>query len=368
MFILNYIQFTGLLFAISLRWPWPESVMTSAAWISAFNMDIWFISFVYSSGWYKAAFKLETKSSLMPLKYWHLMLAWAIVIVTLVIVFVVIFVNIWPRHRGLLKRIYVSIIQAFAIPLCTCFARVWQCNVEMNMDVENSENCWKGPHVAFYCVPSLMVFLIFMVIVPYILISRSYQTIHSSSEYRHEQALKQIELEKASNVSEPPMHIYLVATLRRKGRFFKGSFIFVFTLFSVFYASLFENTYGQALAVTIFLWLLSVILIILRPFRVTIFNVYAFISYLILAGLGITGCMLTSGTSSVWLTPTYLEAIITVSFVLWLLLTLVIFIYIFVKLCFAKKFKDSMWPSMILGENSLRFLESVRLATKCLSK
>ncbi|CAD5124369.1 DgyrCDS12661 [Dimorphilus gyrociliatus] len=217
------------------------------------------------------------------------------------LVFVVVFVKIWPKHRGLLKRIYVSLTQIVALPLCTCFARVWQCNEELNMEVENIENCWKGPHVAFYCVPSLVIFLVFMVIVPYVLISRAYITIHSSSEHRHEQTLQQVELEKASNVNEPPMHFYLVGALRRK------------------------------------------------------------------AGLGITGCMLTSGTSTVWLTPTYLHAIITVCFVIWLLVTLGVFAYIIIKLCLANRFKDPMWPTMKLDENSMRFLESVRLATKCLN-
>lgn len=103
--------------SLSLRWPWPETWVKSMRWIFAINLDVWEIAKVNSNSTYKSVQEYLTDSELMPFDYWHVLVAWGVLLLILISLYAITYcVLIRMDHPYLMVKI-AHIQRAFIITM-----------------------------------------------------------------------------------------------------------------------------------------------------------------------------------------------------------------------------------------------------------
>ncbi|CAH1772877.1 unnamed protein product, partial [Owenia fusiformis] len=357
--VLEYIQIYALLHAMSLRWPWPEGWIKSMNFIFFVNVDIWEFMKVHTNGTYKNVQSHYTESDTVPVNYWFILLAWGIVMFLLIGIFVIIYIILLCKrnpmlliHISRMQRVYVIIFQVLALPFCIACARVFHCNGDGFVDVDNSLQCFGSTHWA-YISPALAAFLVYLIAFPYWLIKKTNAEVLMDNSDSHEGylQLKETEYVQGLDNTYEINNFHIFSSFKRKGVHMRAAVHVLKLVQVVWYAALFQHILAMAALVNVFLIAMLLTFIIMRPFRVGCFNIILGITYLCLMANSLLGTMLTSfdafSVRSPWLTPTYMTYMLIAINVVWLISVIVFIIYLVVRhFGGCRKYLQPLWPSI----------------------
>ncbi|XP_046561288.1 LOW QUALITY PROTEIN: uncharacterized protein LOC124270288 [Haliotis rubra] len=313
--ILEMLQILALVQVMSLRWVWPKIWINYTYFLFIFNVDIWELVKV-SSGVFHGVQDYFTPSSFVPFSYNYIVLGWGLFLLCLIGGFVGTYAVLRYRKRPYLlvhvarmERAGIIIAQVIAIPLGVAIAKLFQCtNIFAKVDPLNDLTCFSGLHWAYVAL-AIFVIIGFYFLVPARMIYRTRQEILAGTPQHHETYLQLKEMEYMSGLDVlwivKGFHIF--SSFRLRSAYFRPFLhFFKFVLLSI-YAAAVQNIFAQALATTGTLFVLLLAVTIIRPFRITSFNVFFVVGYLCLLGDCIMGSCLASVPPSEVLSPWLVE-------------------------------------------------------------
>jgi hypothetical protein len=359
--ILWSLQLFCVVQSLGLRWPYPEDFLHSTKYVFFFNLDVWDYMKLTANGTYTSLQHYYTPTTLIPFKYWYILIGWAALIFLLFVLYLIALRVLYYKRNPFmlvqiaqLQRAYVIIVQVLSLPFGTALARLFHCNNAGLVDVDNSMQCWGGTHWALL-IPAITLGLILYITFPAWLIFRTRSELLNMTTDRHEGylQLKETEYVKGLDVQWTIAHFHIFSSFKKYGSYFRASIQLVHLLILVSFASFFNHLFAGALLVDLVLFCMMLAFIIVRPFRVVAFNVYIIFSFFLLTLDGMMGVLATSFDSytlqTVWLTPYYLNIVLLVINCAWLAVTLVFLVFILMRHlgCCTVCFDDApMWPSM----------------------
>ncbi|KAJ8305938.1 hypothetical protein KUTeg_016483 [Tegillarca granosa] len=363
--ILEYFQILALIQSMSLRWVWPEEYLSVAFPVFLFNLDFWEFMKVFSPGSYKSVQGYYTPSSIVPMDFSYLAIAWLVLILVLVAVFIFVYALLYfmdhPQflsHFARLRKSYFFIIQVLTLPFGTFMAHTFHCNNNKKVDVMNDLTCFAGLHwlyLTFGIVVSLVIFIIFPV---YIIYSTRQEALGSCSEH-HESflLLKEMEYKVGLNKFWLIGDIHLFSSYTYWGMYYRAVTQWIKLVLVIIMTAGFHDYFGQAVAVTVFLFFFFALFLILRPFRLTIFNVVLMLSFVALGSLALMGAMATTYNSytlaSPWLLPQYSKWILFGINMAFITCALFFIIYLLLRQCLYhyQCVKFPIWPTFSTSRN-----------------
>lgn len=353
--LVEIFQVLALVQSMSMRWTFPENWLKYTSFIFLINLDIWDFSKMLS-GKYKSIQSYFMPSTDVPIDYRYLLGAWLTVFVILVVVYIVVYAVLnYKKHPYLmvkiakLQRIYLVVFQLLALPLGVLVARIVHCNGDGKVDAINDLTCFGGLHWA-YLGPSL-----FIVLFNYALLSgwMFYRIKHESvgiTAEKHEGYLQLREMEYMLGLDVTWMlHGFaMFSSFKKIGAYFRPvMFLLKFCLVSL-YAGLFNYINIEAIAMTAILFLMALTFIIIRPFRVTCFNVMLILGYILLSSSSLMGTLMTATStfnlSNPWLLPENLIWVLLAINGLLLVFSIIFVIYLICSTS-CSRCRKMLWPS-----------------------
>ena len=366
--ILYFLQMLALMMAMALRWPWPSSWLSNNKFVFLFNLDIWEFLKLYEDDVYVSAQGDFVLSDSVGISYWLILLIWALFLFIALVAYIITYAIIaWVKHPHLfmqhasLKRAYIIIAQVIAIPLGVAMAKVFHCNDNNRVDVHNDIKCFESTHWA-YLVPVFAVAVLFYIIFPVWLILKTKSEMLSMSSDRHEGylQLKEAEYVHGLDVLWAVGGFHVFSSFKKRGAHYRAAMHVVTAVILVFYAALPHHMFAQALLINLILFCAWVAFIVIRPYRVTSFNVMLILTFLCLNCNCMMGCLVSNTSSTtvrnVWLTPDYLKVILWIINIGWLVCVVLFVLYLILRHCGCWRCccREPLWPSMT--SNSMKTL------------
>ncbi|XP_064617152.1 uncharacterized protein LOC135481242 [Liolophura sinensis] len=360
--IIEILQFLAIVQSMALRWAWPESFLSATNFIFLFNLDIWDFLKVHTAGAYKHIQGYHVPSDSMPAYYFSLILGWSIILIVAVVVYVATYTRL--RHRkhpfmmvriARLQHVYIVMIQLFTLPVGVVAGRVFHCTDQNLVDIDNSITCSSGHHwiimttaIAFF----VCVFLPFPIWLIYKTLQEIYVLWISRRKHEATLQLKEIQYRQGLNLTWVVKSYHIFASFAR-GSVHYRAVMHLFKLSVILVFSLAHNSiWTQAgLCLGIFS-LMSLLLCLFRPFRVTSLNVLMVYCYLSLLGMSLYGTVMTSVSptqvGSPWMLYPYNVWLLGVLTGLVALAILFFVVYAFTReiICYKHCCKEHMWPTL----------------------
>lgn len=359
MLFLQYLQLLALLQSLALRWTWPLQWLRHTNFLFLFNLDVWEFSKIQSNGTYESAQGHYTPSVHMPLSYWHILAAWAGLLGLGVLVYLLVYTVIRSRkrirmrmHLAMLQRIYVTALQVLAIPLGVTLGRIFHCTDKGLVDVDNEMRCYEGIHWAYVGV-ALCAAVLF-VLFPVWMIQKTKSEMLNMSTERHEAylQLKETEYIQGLDVLYIIGSFYLFSSFKKSAAYMRPTVFYFVLALCILFAGLYNHVSAQAVSLNCCLFIILLSVILMRPYRVTSFNVVLIISYLCLNANCLLGCLVTTFNvytlKSPYLTRSYVLIELAVINGFWLLCFLGFVIYLVTRTygCWSSCCKGPLWPAM----------------------
>lgn len=409
---LEYLQFLAVLQSMGLRWPWPVAWLDAMPGIFLLNADVWEFSKFLKNGTFKEIQDYNVPSSTMPLSYWTLAVAWAVISGVLVLAYCIAYFVLAARshpflmvQHAKLQRAAVIVLQILAIPLWSCFAKVFHCVPETSstsvttsttpvtvtngsfMDVSNAVQCYAdGTHLS-YVVLTIVLGSTYFIAFPTWLIRKARPEIIFVESKGHEAylQLKEAEYLQGLDVQYVTANYHIFSSFRLPGAHTRAVLHLLKFVFLILYAALHSNSYYQGVLVTVLLFLMFLLSLILRPYRLPAFNALLAVSYGCLTLSALLGVLRSAfsiySIQSVWLTPTYMTGMLVAINGLWLAVAAIVLLYIALRsrcrahCCVAK---EPLWPTLMspramehLPELTQKFMRSIltarQVAERCMS-
>ncbi|XP_064625710.1 uncharacterized protein LOC135486661 [Lineus longissimus] len=358
--ILEALQFFALIQSLSFRWAWPVDWLNSFSFLFAFNLDIWEMVKISTNGTYKSVKFYNTPSGAVPLEYWQMVLMWSLICALGGIAFIAAYSTMRKKKSSymliqiaVLQKVYVIAIQVTAIPVGVMVGKLFHCADSGMVDVSNDLYCFQGAHWA-YLFPSILFLLAFYILFPVWLIKTTKKETLGLKHDSHEGYLQLKETEYLQGMDM----IYIVAnyhvfsSFRKSGTHYRAFVHILKFVVVIFYALLFQYVNIQAVVLTLIFFFMFLACVLIRPFRVQIFNTMLILNYFMLCANSLIGAMIASFNSynvqSVWFTPDYSFYVLIFIQGLWFLLTLIFLLYITLRhfmLCVCVK--RPLWPSIM---------------------
>ncbi|XP_071119124.1 uncharacterized protein [Haliotis cracherodii] len=309
--LLEMLQILALIQAMSLRWVWSKTWINYTYFLFIFNLDIWELVKV-SSGAFYGVQDYFTPSSFLPFSYNYIVLGWVLLLLCLIGIFVGTYAILRYRKRPYLlvhvarmERAGIIIAQVIAIPIGIAIAKLFQCtSIFARVDPLNDLTCFTDLHWA-YVTLAIFVIIGFYFLVPAWMIYRTRQEILAATPQHHESYLQLKEMEYMSGLDVlwivKGFHIF--SSFRLRSAYFRPFLHFFKFVLLCIYAAAVQDIFAQALATTGTLLILLLAVAIIRPFRITSFNVFLIFGYLCLLGDCIMGSCVASVPPSEVLSP-----------------------------------------------------------------
>jgi len=353
--VIQYIQLFALLQSLSLHWPWPEEWLQYAKYLFLLNADVWEFLKLYAYGIFHYSQNYYVPSSTMPVDFAYLISGWGAFLVLLSLIGIGCYSAfnkaLGPKmlfRLAVLKRAVVVILQLLLIPVGTVLFRLFQCNSDGKVDVKNEMTCFKDIHWA-YLAPALVVLILLFVVFPSWLILRTKEELLNAKHERHEVhlQLKETEYMYGINISWAVGNYHIFASFKSSAIHFRAVQVVLFALILIIYSALLYHLFAQCLLMNCTLFIILIALCIIRPYRVTAYNVMLIINYLCLNINCLTGSFKTSFDSSngsPWLLPEYQFIILATVNGFWLFSVVVFISYLIIRTCCCKNKQQSLWP------------------------
>ena len=104
--ILHFLQTWAILQSLALRWSWPSSWLENTNFIFLFNLDIWEFSKFLNNNTYQNMQGYYTPTELLPVGYWHILLAWAVFVFLAITALIISYTIItYKRHPFMMVQV-----------------------------------------------------------------------------------------------------------------------------------------------------------------------------------------------------------------------------------------------------------------------
>ena len=376
--IIEVLQILALIQSMSLRWSWPKTWIKYAHFIFVFNLDIWDFYKVQSEA-YTQLQSVETSSSSMSISYNYVILAWGSFIVTAVAIFTTIILVLHKRqppylmvHKAKIERVILILIQVLALPLGTVLFRLFHCTPIDHMAVFDDVSCFEGLHWA-YCIPAVLLIILMFVVVPGWMIFRIRSQKLTSTSKHHESymKLKEVEYMAGLDVVWEVQGFSMFSSFHLRAIFYRPVVMIAKLIILIVFSAAYSSIEDQSSAMAAILGIYGLLIIILRPFRVSSFNVAIVLLLNCLCGDATLGAMIAATTpadvENPWLVEPYSYYIlIGINAIMVLVMISWVFYMMLRKYCCNFCYpNDPMWPIMMSygykvdGTETYKFMAAV---------
>ena len=369
--LIEHIQVFAVFLVLSERWSWPLDWIRETSFVLLINLDIWEF-WKINNDIYDGASEAHVPSSDM-FSYKTYLICWTVVTLAFLASYIAMYrYLIYKRPLYLLlyltrmKRVLSVVAQVVSIPIGLVVVRLLQCrsgetNIESSKNVLNVENgirCWSESHLV-YGFETLGWVLLFIATLlcfayPFYLwwVTKSEVFTHSSSQHEGYLQLKEAEYLKGLDIVWAVEQFFLFSSYRRPWVHYQP--VMYFMRFSVVFAygiSLDYQIYPMAI-VTIVMFLLALIMIVIKPFRVNAFNVMKVASLLCNSLNALIGLLLELKVeSAILIYPNIKYALLGInSFVI--LAFVVFFSFVVLRHYGIIEKKRPLWPALSKDQNS----------------
>lgn len=364
--LVEHVQIFAVFLVISERWSWPLDWIKETSFLMLLNLDIWEF-WKINRGYYEGASDAYVPSENM-FSYKTYLIFWTAITFSLLLGYFVIYrYLIYKRPLYLLlyltrmKRVFAITSQLLCIPVGLVVARLFHCRSEITtplystrtvLNVANNVKCWSGSHAVygleslgwFLCVLSIVLFIVYPIYLWNITRSRVFT--HSSKQHEGYVQLKEAEYLKGLDIIWAVEQFFLFSSYSRPWVYYRSIMYFLRFMVVVVYAlSLQFQVYPVAVA-TVTLFLLALVMMLLKPFRVNTFNVMKIISLICNSLNALVGLLLELKVESAILIYPYIKYILIGinSFVL--LAFLIFFSFLVLHHYGVIRKKHPLWPAL----------------------
>ena len=355
--LLRYVQMLALLLSLSLRWPWPQSWLNATSFAFLLNFDVW--DFVKLRWAFVSARDYFTPSAAIGFSFRWVMVAWGVLLCIAAVVFVAVFIHQVRQHHphmlvrlSRLKHVYVVLVHVISLPLATAIARLFHCTDTGVVDVDNDLKCFHPLHW-LYLAPAILVAVCVYVVVPLWLVMRTRAEMLDMTASRHEAylQLKENEFVLGLDVVWAVDNFHIFSSFKKYGAHTRAFLLVSDGVICMLCAVLFRHTVAQAITLCLVFLFLSFIVIIIRPFRVSVFNYMLFLNFLCLTLNAMMGALQVTFAASavrmIWLIPKYATIILAIINVGWLTVAFVFLAYLTLRSHCCKT--KPLWPALTSG-------------------
>lgn len=369
---LEFLQVLAVLQTMSLKWIWPKTWLRTTNFIFFFTADVWEYIKV-DCGAFIGVRNYDSPSINVSTRFYYILLGWAVAVLLMGIILGTIKIVVQRKkpayllmYNAKLLRAVVIIFQIFALPFGVTAFKVFQCTRSGLMSVDNTVECWSGLHWA-YVVPVLVAVVGLFVVFPAWMFWRIYHESLASADLHHEDFLKLKEVEYMSglDVVWAVKSLYLFSSFNLRAIYYRPVAHMVKLLLLVIYAASFQNISGQAMGFAVVLLLVAVGMMVLRPFRLMLFNVVTSLGYFCLTGDAVFGAVITqfrlAEIESAWLVEPYsLYVLVALNGVVLLttIATFLIYLLAYHLCCRGRCALQSLWPVMTSYECDVEGVET----------
>ena len=354
--LVNYVQLYAVIQSLSIRWPWPESWLSSTKYVFLLNVDIWEFLKLYEDGIFKYIQNYYFPSADIDVDYMHLTIAWGGLLFLFMVIYIA-FYSSFSRLRSpkmvfrlaVLKKVLIVIMQIIAIPVGIFLCRLFHCNSADFVDVKNELYCFSAIHWA-YIGPSLVVLFLIFILFPAWLIVRTKNELIKMTPEKHESylQLKEMEYIHGLDITWVVGNFHIFAPFKNPAAHFRAAHMLIWATVLIAYAGLFKLPFAQAVALNSIFFVMFLACCFLQPFRLKAYNAMLIINYLCLTINCLTGCFKTSydfsSIQSPWLLPKYQFLILVIVNSFWLFCGLVFVLYLIARTCCCQPRQDALWP------------------------
>ena len=367
----HFLQFLAIVQSMSIRWMWSTYWLNNTYFIFIFNLDIWEFMKFYG-GSFLAIKGRYVPSSTMKVDYWYIAVAWLALIVTLVAVYIITVVVMRVREvpklltkLSWLRRIMFFLIQIFTLPIGTAVAHLFQCNDLQEVDVMNHVTCYSGIHWLYLSLGLILYILLFLAFPIYVVLNSRKESVGSCSKH-HESFILLKETEYKVGLSKVWLvcDMYLFSSFKYYGMYHRAIFQVLKLPILIVMAATFQNTKTQAWTTFALFIVYCTIFIVIRPYRLTFFNVCLVVSFMSLSGVTMVGAIQTQFDAytldNPWFLPQYSVWLMAFIVCAWLIFMLLLLMYMLVYRCkrCCNPQAVPLWPSFTTSVNDYLSPES----------
>ena len=364
--LIEHIQIFAVFLVLSERWSWPLDWIKETSFLLLFNLDIWEFRKI-NEGYYEGASNTYVPSENM-FSYKTYLISWTAVAFSLLLGYFVLYrFLIYKRPLYLLlyltrmKRVFSIVAQLLCIPIGLVVARLFQCrskipttlhSTKIVLNVANKVECWSGSHAVyglealawFLCLLSIFFFIVYPVYL--CKITRRGVFTHSSKQHEGYLQLKEAEYLKGLDIVWAVEQFFLFSSYCRPWVYYRSIMYFLRFLLVVVYAMSLQYQVYPIAVVTATLFILALVMMVLKPFRVNVFNVMKIISLLCNSLNALVGVLLELKVESAILIYPYIKYVLIGinSFVL--LAFVIFFSYLVLHHYGVIRKRHPLWPAL----------------------
>ena len=372
--LIEHIQIFAVFLVLSEKWSWPLDWIRETSFVLLINLDIWEF-WKINKDIYDGASDAYVPSKDM-FSYKTYVLIWTLFTLIFCTAYIAMYrYLLYNRPLYLLlyltrmKRVLSVVAQVVCIPLGLVVVRLLQCrpkvtsttNLEQShivLNVENDIKCWSGSHLIYGLETLgwfllLVVALLFLVYPMYLWCKTKGEVFtHSSSQHEGYLQLKEAEYLKGLDIVWAVEQFFLFSSYRRPWVHYQPVMYFLrFLVVFTYGISLSYQVYPMAI-VTITMFLLALLMMVVKPFRVNAFNVMKIVSLLCNSLNALIGLLLEMEVeSAVLIYPTIKYALLGInSFAI--LCFIVFFSFLVLRHYGVITKKQPLWPALSKDEKS----------------
>ena len=364
--LIEHVQIFAVFLVLSERWSWPLDWIKETSFLLLFNLDIWEFRKI-NDGYYEGASNTYVPSENM-FSYKTYLISWTAVAFSLLLGYFVLYrFLIYKRPLYLLlyltrmKRVFSIVAQLLCIPIGLVVARLFQCrskipttlhSTKIVLNVANKVECWSGSHAVyglealawFLCLLSIFFFIVYPVYL--CKITRRGVFTHSSKQHEGYLQLKEAEYLKGLDIVWAVEQFFLFSSYCRPWVYYRSIMYFLRFLLVVVYAMSLQYQVYPIAVVTATLFILALVMMVLKPFRVNVFNVMKIISLLCNSLNALVGVLLELKVESAILIYPYIKYVLIGinSFVL--LAFVIFFSYLVLHHYGVIRKRHPLWPAL----------------------
>jgi hypothetical protein len=374
--LVEHIQIFAVFLVMSERWSWPLDWIRETSFVLLINLDIWEF-WKINKDIYDGASEAYVPSKDM-FSYETYVIVWTVLTLVFCTGYIAMYRYLmYKRPLYLLlyltrmKRVLSIVAQVVCIPVGLVVVRLLQCRPkvtdpfaanseqsEIVLNVQNDIKCWSGSHLIygfetlgwFLLLIAALLFLVYPLYLWHI--TKGEVFTHSSSQHEGYLQLKEAEYLKGLDIVWAVEQFFLFSSYRRPWVHYQS--IMYFLRFSVIFTygiSLNYQVYPIAI-VTITMFLLALVMMVIRPFRVNAFNVMKILSLLCNSLNALIGLLLEMEVeSAILIYPTIKYALLGInSFAI--LCFIVFFSFLVLRHYGVIRKKRPLWPALSKDEKS----------------
>lgn len=373
---IEHVQIYAVFLVMSEQWSWPLSWIKGTSFVLLINLDVWEF-WKINKDIYDGANNSYVPSSAM-FSYEAYLLAWTALICALLVGFIGYYKYlIYKRplylllHITKLKHLFSAFANIMCIPIGLVAVRLLQChhktlvsslasfeNSRDVLDIENDVLCWSRSHFVFglktlgwfLLIIALFLFLVYPIYLWRVIKGEVFT--HSSRQHEGYLQLKEAEYLKGLDIVWAVEQFFLFSSYRRPWVYYQIVMLFLRFIVVIAYALSFKYKVYPIATVAIALFLLALLMMVVKPYRVNAFNSIKIVSLLCNSLNALLGFLLELEVeNAILINPNIDYALIVInSFAT--LAFVVFFSFLILYHYGVINKKQPLWPALSKGESS----------------